>query len=85
FISDATLPFVYRELKFELNAQTPRDRASESHMDEPHSHALQQLDSFLDLPLNHTIWKDVRKVAVYSSCVDWPGDWRDTNKPPYTL
>ncbi|KAJ8092106.1 hypothetical protein PM082_021638 [Marasmius tenuissimus] len=77
-VSEAALPFVYRESTFNYTA-TARDKPTDT--EKPVMRTFRQLDSLLALPKEHTIWKSVRKVAVYSSFVQWPDD---TSEPSFT-
>ncbi|KAK1219223.1 hypothetical protein PQX77_018063 [Marasmius sp. AFHP31] len=86
FISEAASLFAYRELTFDFT-QTPQheDVQQSSSAEEPYTRTLQQIDLLLDLPLDHTIWKSVRKVNVHSTFVSWqPGAEESTSESLFT-
>ncbi|KAJ8092094.1 hypothetical protein PM082_021626 [Marasmius tenuissimus] len=74
-ISEAALPFVYRELTFDFD----QSRARASHRDgqadvEPYTQSIEKLKSLLHLPPESPIWRNVREVRVSSKFARWPGE-----------
>ncbi|KAK1225809.1 hypothetical protein PQX77_011220 [Marasmius sp. AFHP31] len=92
YISDAVLPFVYRELYFDLSQHHDYGQPERLAPGEevPYTRTLRQLDSLLELPPKSAVWKGVRTVTVHSSFVAWPGEdlnlrWsRNASEPPFT-
>ncbi|KAJ8092088.1 hypothetical protein PM082_021620 [Marasmius tenuissimus] len=85
FISGAALPFAYRELFFDFDqTRVPphRNPRLQTEADlEPYTQSLQNLNSLLQLPSESAIWKGIRKVAVRSKVVIWPGEDPDARWP----
>ncbi|KAJ8089102.1 hypothetical protein PM082_014350 [Marasmius tenuissimus] len=85
YISDAALPFVYRELFFDFDQRRYLNSGEESS-----TRTLQKVDSLLELPPESAVWKGVRMITVRSRSVTWPGEspnarWsRNSNEPPFT-
>ncbi|KAK1225815.1 hypothetical protein PQX77_011226 [Marasmius sp. AFHP31] len=85
YISDAALPFVYRELFFDFDQRRSLNPGEESF-----KRTLQKVDSLLELPPESAVWKGVRTITVRSRSVTWPGEnpnarWsRNSNEPPFT-
>ncbi|KAK1225816.1 hypothetical protein PQX77_011227 [Marasmius sp. AFHP31] len=83
YISDAALPFVYRELSFDFEQRRQLDS-------EPYTRTLQKIHSLLKLPPNSAVWKEIRTITVRSKAVKWPGEnpnagpWRwNARDPPF--
>ena len=80
-ISDAALPFVYREVTFNFDQRQKSNATSGS---DRYSGSLPKLDSLLRLPPDSAVWKGVRTVTVHSG-EDPDARWnKDTAEPPFT-
>ncbi|KAK1215368.1 hypothetical protein PQX77_022015 [Marasmius sp. AFHP31] len=96
-ISEAALPFAYRELSFNFDqTRVPPYRNAKRRKEknvEPYTQSLQNLNLLLQLPPDSTIWKGIRKVTVRSKVAVWPGEDPDARwlrqldiptEPPFT-
>ncbi|KAJ8089093.1 hypothetical protein PM082_014341 [Marasmius tenuissimus] len=91
YISDAALPFVYRQLSFDFDFDQLRQCRYPDSGEEPYTRTLQKIHSLLKLPPNSAVWKGVRTITVRSRSVIRPRPWerpntgrrRDARDPPF--
>ncbi|KAL0571073.1 hypothetical protein V5O48_010881 [Marasmius crinis-equi] len=75
-ISEAALPFVYRECTFDFSQRSLHSSDRRPTLETPYQRSLEKLASLLKLyPIpDSAIWRGVRKVVVRSDWVVWEGN-----------